>query len=668
MTRLADILLQLAVPGPTDLEALEAFGDDIYQRVDWTDLDDGDVVAQAARQSAPEFVALAEAASRANDPRSQQLLEEVASVLPKLQRLVFTEAADVALSCPRFLAAHARPLAVALANQVEINRAADGFQAYAYLEVLTRLGLSHSAARLRALDLLLSVTSQDASTFLERLPSLVGLALDRWGEDELINVLDRLAEFDEAKADALFELAQVGLRAALEGESLDAILTGLISTRDQFVAVEAMTESRDDATIYRCALDVMVAFAGSPTGTSADSSEAIKDLTKAMSQRAIFSTRTSMGSWALPRRQAEIEWYSLAHTLRAATDPLHQSSWLTPIDTLSRVLAAYQAARSVTVISPDGLRTVLEPTVQAAFIRREGLLAHLRDALESDAVPEIDSEAAHRLLDSLYSVERPDGGGASGKVWAAAPALAAELGTDADPAVAAELARAVEEVPAVIGWMNLAAEARARARARRSDPVVDQLLGTVLDGLASCEDLAGTVREEFVELLGEVLRFAADRADVGRGSGGPDVTYLFPRTDGKNFTEVFLQRDLNSWLKSSPLRRFTRMEEPDVGAGRADITVTQDSRFTIEVKRELRDAARSALLAAYGGQAAGYTVVGPRVSIAAILDLTDHTYGIPSLRESVWVDEVPVVGAKPRHVVTVVIRGNRPTPRQTRTG
>ena len=185
------------------------------------------------------------------------------------------------------------------------------------------------------------------------------------------------------------------------------------------------------------------------------------------------------------------------------------------------------------------------------------------------------------------------------------------------------------------------------------------MLGT----LENCEDLTGTVREEFVELLTEILRFAADRADIGRGGGGPDILYLFPPEEGKKaFTEVFLQRDVNSWLKSSSLRRFTRMEEPDVAAGRADVTVTQEHRFTIEVKRELRDASRDAILAAYGGQAAAYTVVGPRVSFAMILDLTDHAHGVPSLKESVWVDEVPISGGDARHVVAVVVRGNRQRP------
>lgn len=664
--RLAEALSELGVPEPTNQMELAAFGDDLYYRVDSTDLDNEDAVAASARQSAPEFVALAEAAARADDPRSDELLRQAAEVLPELRRLVFLDTADVALNCPRLIAGNARRLASALAEQVESTRHGDGLQAYAYLEVLTRLGLTQSAARLRALDLLMSVTSQDAPDLLERLPPLVGLAFELWGEGELAGVLQKLSEYNEAKVDALFELALVRLRDALDGDSMDVVMAGLAAARDQLLTVESMAESRDDAAIYRCALDVVISFGAAASGIANDTSAHISKLSEAMSQRLSFSNRASMGTWAVPRRQAEVEWYALANILRRAAGPLGQSSWLTPIETLGHVLDAYRAARSVSVITAKGLRIVLEPTVEAAFIRREGLLAHLRDALEADKVQGVDKEAAKELLESLSSPDRSDGGGAVGKVWAAAPALAAELGSMVDQAIAAELVRAIDQAPAVIGWMNEEAKARARARARKTDPVIDQLLGAVFDGLESCADLIGTVREEFVELITEVLRFAADRADVGRGGGGPDVSYLFPPKDGKAFTEAYLQRDVNSWLKSSSLRRFTRMEEPDVAAGRADITVTQMHRFTIEVKREQRDVARSAVLAAYGGQAAAYSVVGPRLSLAMVLDLTDHTHGVQSLTESVWVDQVPVAGGLPRHVVTVVIRGNRPTPRETK--
>ena len=98
--------------------------------------------------------------------------------------------------------------------------------------------------------------------------------------------------------------------------------------------------------------------------------------------------------------------------------------------------------------------------MEAAFLRREGLVEHLRAALNADEVSDVDVDAARRLLNAVSSPENMGGGDVSGKVWAAAPALAAEIGADAAPAVAAQLARAIDETPAVVNWMNHEAEGR----------------------------------------------------------------------------------------------------------------------------------------------------------------------------------------------------------------
>jgi hypothetical protein len=312
----------------------------------------------------------------------------------------------------------------------------------------------------------------------------------------------------------------------------------------------------------------------------------------------------------------------------------------------------------------DGLRVVLEPTVEAAFLRREGLLNHLRGLVESEELPEEDLNAARELLAVVSAPEPAPGGDAMGKAWAAAPELAAELGDDLDPATAGELAAAAESTPNLVRSLNDGARTRARIKARESDPIVDQLLERVMEELENCADLTGTARDEFMELMTYVLKFATDRANIGRMNGGPDVHYLFKPDDGKAYTEDFLQRDVASWLKTSPLRRFVAMEEHDVSAGRADVTVDQTHRFTIEVKRELKDVSPTALLKAYGGQAAAYSVTGPGVSLEMVLDLTDQSHGTPALSESVWVQEVPISGGKARHVVTIVIHGNRVTPRE----
>lgn len=660
MPGLLEALSELGVPDASNPRDLEAYGDELLASVDPADLDDAETVARAAAECAPEFIALAEAAARAANTRAEALLDAATAVLPTLTNLAFLDSADVALNSPMLLQANSRTLALALYDRVGEAKATSGLQAYAYLEALTRLGLTDATARYRALELLNTVGLDDPEDLLERLPKLIGLALDCWKEAGLGDRLRILLEHDATRADAAYELAQLTLREALEAATLDDVLAGLTSARDQFTTVENLEEAREDATLYRCALDLTVSFVGG--GDSAEATKTVETLTAAIAHRAAMTTRSDLGSWAAPRRQAEVEWFVLARTLRSATDPLSEPSWNTPGETLARVLAAYRSSRSITVMTGDGLRIVLEPTVEAAFLRHEGLLNHLRGLVADEELPQDDLEVARRLL-AVVTTPEPSGGDAAGKARAAAPDLAAELGEGLDAAIADELVAASESAPNLVRTLNNEAKARARLKARESDPIVDRLLGRVMNGLEGCPGLDGTALEEFTELLTYILKFAADRANIGRMNGGPIVNYLFEPKDGKAFTENYLQRDIANWLKATPLRRFVEMEQHDVAAGRADVTVDQTHKFTIEVKRDLVDVSPIALLKAYGGQAASYSVTGPAVSLEMVLDLTDQSHGTASLEESVWVQEVPISGGKPRHVVTIVIHGNRVTPR-----
>jgi hypothetical protein len=662
MPGLLEALSALGVPDVAHVDELEAYGDDLLATVDPADLNNAETVTRAAAQNAPEFVALAEAAARAENTSAELLLDAAATTLPTLSNLVFLDTADVALNSPHLLQNKGRALAIALYDRVADVRQTSGLQAYGYLETLTRLGFTEKTARFRALEHLTSVSLEESEDLLERLPKLIGLALDSWNEDGLSETLHRLLEHDASRVDAAYEIAQLTLRNALEANTVDEVLAGLTAARDQFISVEHMDEARDDATLYRCALELTVTFvAGGPANDAA--TDSMESLMRAIARRAAWMTRSDLGNWAAPRRRAEVEWFGLARTLRSAIDPLAEPSWNTPGETLVQVLAAYRASRSITVMTGDGLRVVLEPTVEAAFLRREGLLNHLRGLVESEDLTEDELDAARDLLAVVSAPKARADGDALGKAWGAAPELAAELGDELDLAIAAELAAAGETHPRLLRTLNDGAKSRARAKARETDPVVDQLLERVMQGLDSCPGLTGTARDEFVELMTIVLKFAADRANIGRMNGGPDVSYLFEPENGKAFTENFLQRDVANWLKTSPLRRFVEMEQHDVAAGRADITVTQAHKFTIEVKRELRDVSAAALLAAYGGQAAAYSVTGPGVSLEMVLDLTDQSHGTPTLSESVWVQQVPIAGGQSRPVVTIVIHGNRLTPR-----
>lgn len=666
MLGLLEALNKIAAPDASIPEALQTFGDNLLASVDPADLNDLVTVTKAAAECGPEFIVLAEAAARAEHANADLLLETATAILPSLTNLVFLDSADVALNSPLFLKAKSRTLALTLYGRLTETTATNGLQAYAYLETLARLGLTNSTARFRVLEFLNTVELSDSEDLLERLPKLMGFALDHWNDEGLEDKLRMLLELEVTRADAAYELAQLTLRNALEGRTTEEVLDGLRSARNQFTTVESMEEAREDAKLYRCALELTVAFV-SGEAANGEATETFSILTAAIAHRAAMTTRSNFGNWATPRRQAEVEWFTLARTLRGAMDPLREPSWNTPGITLARVLAAYRASRSVTVMGGDGLRIVLEPVVEAAFLQRDGLFNHLNRLVEDEELPFNELEVARHLLAAIAASKGEPSGDVMGKAWAAAPDLAAELSDQLSSEIADELVAASERAPNFLRALNEGAKTRARQKARESDPIVDQLLERILASLKECPGLGGTALEEFTEMLTSILKFAADRANIGRMNGGPIVNYLFAPEDGKAFTESFLQIDVANWLKATPLRRFVEMEQHDVAAGRADITVTQNHKFTIEVKRELTDVSPAALLKAYGGQAAAYSVTGPAVSLEMVLDLTNQVHGTPSLEESVWVQEVAISGGQPRHVVTLVVHGNRVTPRMMKT-
>lgn len=105
------------------------------------------------------------------------------------------------------------------------------------------------------------------------------------------------------------------------------------------------------------------------------------------------------------------------------------------------------------------------------------------------------------------------------------------------------------------------------------------------------------------------------------------------------------------------------MEVPNISTGRVDVLVVGEGgkRFVTEVKRELSDASFPAIADAYFGQAADYHVNSDPLGQLLVLDLTDHSEGVPAVANSISV-ETRDVGGSLRSIVIYVVRGNRPEP------
>jgi hypothetical protein len=635
------------------------YGGEMLLRVEhegsWESIDD------ASNAPVPELIALTEALLQSGHPVASELASVVGALLPTIEQpLVFVETIDVLLCCPRLLSENGSRFNTALNERFGRARANDqGLKAYDYLEAMARLALSGACREFLLLENLLGLTSRDPAELLERAPKLIGIAAERWhptGTDEL---LGRLIEVPDATPECLIELALSDLRKGLQQSKSDKAHEAFTQARDQFARAEAIEESREDATIYRCALDAVLSF--SSIEAVAAVAKAAEELESACQRRRAWTTRSSSRPWSRPSLQSEYEWAALVATLRHSVEPLQRPSWVAPAATLHQILQAYMASRSLTVVTPTtGLEVIIEPSIEAAFVRQQGLLAHLEDLAGSEEMSEEDALA----IEALVAATRPtrphnDAGDALGKALAVAPDLVRELGA----ASVAPIVSMATNHPELLRMLEMAARQRRSAEFRVVDPIVERLLESTALTLKQCPDFHSHPGDEFRQLLALLFRFLADRADVGKQSGGDSVKYLFEPADGAPFTEDYLQRDAGQFLKGSPLRPNVRYEERDIGAGRADLTVKPNvHRFSVEIKRESDDASPQAIRAKYAGQASAYTAADVPLAVLLVLDLTPHPNGAPGVLDSVWVDRVAVAGGADRFVVVGVVRGNRKPP------
>jgi hypothetical protein len=662
VTTLLDLVTD-AIPSPDEPAELARYGNDLLERAAAGGLLDASHEADLrsdAQRVTPEFMALAEAAARTEHPFAHLLADIAVDTFTELPpRLAFLETADVALADPIVITSRARALCRKLGDRFDALRSAgDGLGAYNVIETLVRTALVERSCRHGVIDALTAVTAADPEDLLERLPRLVGVAADAWDEPELTQLLELLLDSAPSRVDALFELALTALRAAVAAASASEVIAAMTLARDRFWQVET-SEQRQDATIYRCMLDVVLAMA-----TGGQAIQAQNELAAAINARALLTRRSTNRPWLAPRRDAEAQWSVLARTLAAANTQLPRPSWREPALALEAVLEAYRASRTLTVTDGDGVRLVIEPAVEGAFLRREGLLAHLQDLIDAEVLEQDQRESAEQLLAAITRARHGNGpGDALGKALTAAPEFARSVGAADSIEVAQILADAAETNPNILALCERKALELRRQEATGRDPLLDEMLGKVQTALRPCPDFHTDAGSEFTVLLRHILQFMLDRADVTAKTAGDTVSYLRELTAGdRSPGEVCLQRDLRTFLVQGPLRAALHAERHDIAAGRADLTIEGEYRFSVEIKREQSDASRAGLRSEYSGQATAYTVAGPALAVLLVLDLTDHSHGVPGVRESVWVETVTIAGAETRYLVVGVVRGNRPTP------
>lgn len=517
--------------------------------------------------------------------------------------------------------------------------------AYA-LEGLFRLALEGVVTRHRPLLELAEVAPDVPGPFAQHVAKIGGAAFHVWGDDELLTMLHRLLGNEEAEGEAAFELGLAHLARAFDGDDMATILAGLSTARLLFEQAREVDDDRSDARAYRSAIDLVLGFAANRS--AAEMQEALTDLVTAARDRAAVLRAGRLAPWLAPRQDADLEWFELARTVQRAADDLSRPSWINAATTMDRILAIYDA--SCTIAHGEGLRTMLRPRIEAAFLRERGLAAHLDDLLREGHWPDPQRMIAQNLRVGLDEAYRT--GAKSGKVGENEqyPLLARILpvGTPTEQ-IPSDMARLLEA-----GLASHAAHDRVLA-----NPVLQRVLASLRVELAQSHEYTGEVQQAFDAVLQQILMFCSDRQNAEIRDLGARGAYLRERDPG----EADLQSDLRDFLKGNLIGAEVLSEVRGIAIGRTDLYISLGGpAFVIELKKHEGPFTPEAANR-YRGQATAYQATNVRLGFLGALELVDRTGPVPSIEDCLWHSAyVPEGSSLARHLVVFRVPGRLKSP------
>jgi hypothetical protein len=251
------------------------------------------------------------------------------------------------------------------------------------LEGALRVALSGASSPYLVLDRLTRPIEDLAPEYVEKLPRLIGIALDVWSgqglADPLKATLRALQDDEAADADATYELACQQMAVALRMVDSAEAIEGLRAAVDMFDEAVSLDEARDDAAAYRAVCQSVIAFAERDRPALAAASGA---LTAILSRRDAWHLNTHQPAWRSAARDAERQWLALVLDLRAADERLSEASWLETAAALGQLALVYDAER--TVQPAPGLTALIRPAVENEVARNAVLLDQLARAVEAD--------------------------------------------------------------------------------------------------------------------------------------------------------------------------------------------------------------------------------------------------------------------------------------------
>ncbi|TXN29775.1 hypothetical protein [Lacisediminihabitans profunda] len=588
------------------------------------------------------------------DEHAEALLSFAAGLAHQHSYLALRETADILLDDERALSLVAATLHDALLPG-EVAIASSPLLAGLQLDIALEVAAKTTVAPYRLLALLTGPVQDYPEDFNDPLARALGVAADIWTTPaeraRFAGALATLAE--RGSEDAAYESAVGQLRDALMQTGKEELVGKIRDARDGFEAIARQIEGREDAAAFAQTCTALIAFDEVDKTTLSMSAQAARAIAD---QRALLTYGMHSRHQATARHSAQLAWISLAWQLETAATELEEDAFLDTWVAVDAIIKVYEADRQFT-----NLRTVtsiIQPRLVNEIAQREAMAHQLERAVTIDRrrdEPELPPEI-YELLDLVHL----------GRAARREPSDAPEESSPSEPYLRALLGPA----STLLGDLESPHRARLEEAARQTfvgsfagdrptNELIDRLCAGLVANLSENPAFVGMAKADFSLLVVNTVRFL-----VHVGDNSQPYTARIPQ-GGAPPLEADIQNHFHEFLNASDLAGRVGKEHSNIAGGRADVIATFDGarRYVTEVKRELSNAARASLEAAYLAQAVEYQSTNEPLGQLLVLDLTDHTDGTPHINDSIWVaHRRDAAGTVTNSTVVAVVRGNRPTP------
>jgi hypothetical protein len=300
-----------------------------------------------------------------------------------------------------------KPIVLALESRVRDEATAE----------IIRMDAAAALTRFALLDHKWLANAVAALTILEDIENpyvaegICRLAGECWSQNHdaiCLGILERKSELGPAKSQATFERGIIGIAIALECDDMNAIASGL-DEAETWLSRSATSDS--DRIPHRAKAYLLLTQALRDIARERPAPSRIADDLRMEALALAISASPSSGfEWLVPPSTAELEWIPLIDNIVKVSRHLGKPSWLEASSILSQVVSLYTATQSRR-LRFGALDHLINPAIEASFIRERGLLAHLEEWSKSNyAGLDADDASALRKNIERRIRQRPDPG------------------------------------------------------------------------------------------------------------------------------------------------------------------------------------------------------------------------------------------------------------------